>query len=150
MSIWKQSTDLARINGWSTNTMMATLGITFTAVGDDWLSATMPVDHRTHQPFGLLHGGASVVLAETVGSTAAMLALDPAVEVAVGLDINANHIRGVRSGLVTGTAKVVHLGRSTQVWEIRITNEEDSLVCLSRLTMAVVPTRKVAPAGFGK
>ncbi|WP_250634015.1 hotdog fold thioesterase [Pinirhizobacter soli] len=150
MSIWKQSTELARINGWSTNTMMATLGITFTAVGDDWLSATMPVDHRTHQPFGLLHGGASVVLAETVGSTAAMLALDPAVEVAVGLDINANHIRGVRSGLVTGTAKVVHLGRSTQVWEIRITNEEDSLVCLSRLTMAVVPTRKVAPAGFGK
>jgi 1,4-dihydroxy-2-naphthoyl-CoA hydrolase len=150
MSIWKQSTDLARINGWSTNTMMATLGIAFTAVGDDWLSATMPVDHRTHQPFGLLHGGASVVLAETVGSTAAMLALDPAIEVAVGLDINANHIRGVRSGLVTGTAKVVHLGRSTQVWEIRITNEEDSLVCLSRLTMAVVPTRKVAPAGFGK
>jgi 1,4-dihydroxy-2-naphthoyl-CoA hydrolase len=150
MSIWKQSTDLARINGWSTNTMMATLGIAFTAVGDDWLSATMPVDHRTHQPFGLLHGGASVVLAETVGSTAAMLALDPAIEVAVGLDINANHIRGVRSGLVTGTAKAVHLGRSTQVWEIRITNEEDSLVCLSRLTMAVVPTRKVAPAGFGK
>lgn len=150
MSIWKQSTDLARINGWSTNTMMATLGIAFTAVGDDWLSATMPVDHRTHQPFGLLHGGASVVLAETVGSTAAMLALDPAIEVAVGLDINANHIRGVRSGLVTGTAKVVHLGRSTQVWEIRIVNEEDSLVCLSRLTMAVVPTRKVAPAGFGK
>lgn len=150
MSIWKQSTDLARINGWSTNTMMATLGIAFTAVGDDWLSATMPVDHRTHQPFGLLHGGASVVLAETVGSTAAMLALDPAIEVAVGLDINANHIRGVRSGLVTGTAKVVHLGRSTQVWEIRITNEEDSLVCLSRLTMAVVPSRKVAPAGFGK
>jgi 1,4-dihydroxy-2-naphthoyl-CoA hydrolase len=150
MSIWKQSTDLARINGWSTNTMMATLGIAFTAVGDDWLSATMPVDHRTHQPFGLLHGGASVVLAETVGSTAAMLALDPAIEVAVGLDINANHIRGVRSGLVTGTAKAVHLGRSTQVWEIRITNEEDYLVCLSRLTMAVVPTRKVAPGGFGQ
>jgi len=150
MPIWKQSTDLARINGWSTNTMMATLGIAFTAVGDDWLSATMPVDHRTHQPFGLLHGGASVVLAETVGSTAAMLALDPDIEVAVGLDINANHIRGVRSGLVTGTAKAVHLGRSTQVWEIRITNEEDYLVCLSRLTMAVVPTRKVAPAGFGR
>jgi 1,4-dihydroxy-2-naphthoyl-CoA hydrolase len=150
MAIWKQSTELARINAWSTNTMMATLGIDFVAVGDDWLSATMPVDHRTHQPFGLLHGGASVVLAETVGSTAAMLALDPAIEVAVGLEINANHIRGVRSGKVTGTAKAVHLGRSTQVWEIRITNEEDSLVCLSRLTMAVVPTRKVAPGGFGK
>ena len=130
--------------------MMETLDIRFTAIGDDWLRGTMPVDHRTHQPFGLLHGGASVVLAETVGSTAAMLALDPAIEVAVGLDINANHIRGVRSGLVTGTAKAVHLGRSTQVWEIRIVNEEDSLVCLSRLTMAVVPTRKVAPAGFGK
>jgi 1,4-dihydroxy-2-naphthoyl-CoA hydrolase len=105
MSLWKQPTDLARINAWSANTMMETLGIRITAIGDDWLQGTMPVDHRTHQPYGLLHGGASVVLAETLGSTAAMLTLDPEKELAVGLDINANHIRGVRSGTVTGTAK---------------------------------------------
>ncbi len=139
--IWKQPTDLARINGWSANTMMETLGIRLTAIGNDWLQGTMPVDHRTHQPFGLLHGGASVVLAETLGSTAAMLTLDPAREVAVGLDINANHVRGVRSGSVTGTARMLHLGRTTQVWEIRIESEEGALVCISRLTMAVVPSR---------
>ncbi len=142
-SIWKQDTDLAHINGWSANTMMETLGIRITAVGDDWLQGTMPVDHRTHQPFGLLHGGASVALAETLGSTAAMLTLDPARELTVGLDINANHVRGVRSGVVTGTARVLHLGRTTQVWEIRIENEEGALVCISRLTMAVVPARVV-------
>ncbi|MCW8809178.1 MAG: hotdog fold thioesterase, partial [Rhodanobacter sp.] len=95
MSIWKQDTDLARLNDWSANTMMEMLGIRMTAVGDDWLQGTMPVDHRTHQPYGLLHGGASVVLAETLGSTAAMLTLDPEKELAVGLDINANHVRGV-------------------------------------------------------
>ncbi len=145
MAIWKQDTDLARINGWSANTMMQTLGIELTAVGEDWLRGTMPVDHRTHQPYGLLHGGASVVLAETLGSTAAMLTLDPAVELAVGLDINANHVRGVRGGIVTGTATAVHLGRSTQVWEIRIVSDEDALVCISRLTMAVVPARVVGP-----
>ncbi len=139
--IWKQPADLTRINGWSANTMMETLGIRLTAIGDDWLQGTMPVDHRTHQPFGLLHGGASVVLAETLGSTAALLTLDPAREVAVGLDINANHVRGVRSGSVTGTARMLHLGRTTQVWEIRIENEEGALVCISRLTMAVVPSR---------
>ena len=141
MSIWKQPTDLARLNGWSANTMMETLGIRITAVGDDWLAGTMPVDHRTHQPYGLLHGGASVVLAETLGSTAAMLTLDPEKEAAVGLDINANHLRGVRSGIVTGTARVLHLGRTTQVWEIRIENEEGALVCISRITMAVIPAR---------
>jgi 1,4-dihydroxy-2-naphthoyl-CoA hydrolase len=144
MSIWRQATDLARINGWSANTMMETLGIRITAIGEDWLAGTMPVDHRTHQPYGLLHGGASVVLAETLGSTAAMLTLDPEKELAVGLDINANHIRGVRSGLVTGTAKAVHLGRTTQVWEIRIENEEGSLVCISRVTMAVIAARAMA------
>ena len=145
MSLWKQPTDLARINGWSANTMMETLGIHMTAIGDDWLQGTMPVDHRTHQPYGLLHGGASVVLAETLGSTAAMLTLDPEKELVVGLDINANHIRGVRSGTVTGTAKALHVGRSTQVWEIRIENEEGALVCISRITMAVVPARVVGP-----
>jgi 1,4-dihydroxy-2-naphthoyl-CoA hydrolase len=141
MSLWKQPPDLARINGWSANTMMETLGIRITAVGDDWLQGTMPVDHRTHQPYGLLHGGASVVLAETLGSTAAMLTLDPNQELAVGLDINANHLRGVRNGTVTGTAKALHLGRTTQVWEIRIENGEGALVCISRITMAIIPAR---------
>jgi 1,4-dihydroxy-2-naphthoyl-CoA hydrolase len=145
MSLWKQPPDLARINAWSANTMMQTLDIRISAIGDDWLQGTMPVDHRTHQPYGLLHGGASVVLAETLGSTAAMLTLDPEKELAVGLEINANHVRGVRSGTVTGTARMLHLGRSTQVWEIRIENEEGALVCVSRITMAVVPARTVGP-----
>lgn len=140
-AIWKQDTDLARLNAWSANTMMETLGIRLTAVGDDWLQGTMPVDHRTHQPYGLLHGGASVVLAETLGSTAAMLTLDPAQEAAVGLEINANHIRGVREGIVVGTARKLHVGRSTQVWEIRIETEAGELVCISRITMAVIPAR---------
>jgi 1,4-dihydroxy-2-naphthoyl-CoA hydrolase len=144
MGIWQQPTDLARINAWSTNTMMETLGIRLTAVGDDWLQGSMPVDHRTQQPYGLLHGGASVVLAETLGSTAAMLTLDPAKELAVGLDINANHVRGVRSGTVSGTATALHLGRTTQVWQIRIESEDGALVCISRLTMAVVPARALA------
>lgn len=148
MSLWKQPVDLDRLNGWSRNTMMETLGIRFTEVGDDWLRGTMPVDHRTHQPFGLLHGGASVVLAETLGSSAALLTLDVEKEVAVGLDINANHIRGVTSGMVIGTAKAAHLGRSTQVWEIRIEDEAGKLVCLSRLTMAVIAARNGAPGNL--
>jgi 1,4-dihydroxy-2-naphthoyl-CoA hydrolase len=145
MSIWKQSTDLDRVNAWSANTMMETLGIRITAIGDDWLQGTMPVDHRTHQPYGLLHGGASVALAETLGSTAAMLTLDPDKELAVGLDINANHIRGVRSGIVTGTARMLHIGRTTQVWEIRIESEDGALVCISRITMAVIAARGAGP-----
>jgi 1,4-dihydroxy-2-naphthoyl-CoA hydrolase len=143
MRIWKQDTDLARLNGWSQNTLMEALGIRLTGVGDDWLQGTMPVDRRTHQPYGLLHGGASVALAETLGSTAAMLTLDPEKERAVGLDINANHVRGVLSGTVTGTARPLHIGRSTQVWEIRIEEEASKLVCISRLTMAVVPATAV-------
>lgn len=141
MAIWKQDTSLERINGWSSNTLMEALGIRITEVGEDFLRGTMPVDARTHQPYGLLHGGASVALAETLGSTAAMLTLDPAKEITVGLDINANHVRGVRSSTVTGTARPLHVGRTTQVWEIRIENEEGALVCISRLTMAVVPQR---------
>jgi 1,4-dihydroxy-2-naphthoyl-CoA hydrolase len=139
MAIWKQDTSLERLNGWRHNTLLEVLGIHVTAVGDDWLQGTMPVDHRTHQPYGLLHGGASVALAETLGSTAAMLTLDPDKERAVGLDINANHVRGVTRGIVTGTARPLHIGRSTQVWEIRIEEESGKLVCMSRLTMAVVP-----------
>jgi 1,4-dihydroxy-2-naphthoyl-CoA hydrolase len=143
MRIWKQDTDLERLNSWSKNTLMEAIGIRMTAVGDDWLQGTMPVDRRTHQPYGLLHGGASVALAETLGSSAAMLTLDPDKERAVGLDINANHVRGVLSGTVTGTARPLHLGRSTQVWEIRIEDEAGKLVCMSRLTMAVVPVTAV-------
>ena len=141
MGIWQQEIDLARINAWSANTLMEVLGIRITDIGEDWLRGTMPVDHRTHQPYGLLHGGASVALAETLGSTAAMLTLDPDQELAVGLDINANHIRGVRAGTVTGTAKMLHIGRTTQVWEIRIENEDGALVCISRITMAVIAAR---------
>jgi 1,4-dihydroxy-2-naphthoyl-CoA hydrolase len=143
MRIWKQDIDIKSLNGWSANTLMEAIGIQITAMGDDWLQGTMPVDRRTHQPYGLLHGGASVALAETLGSTAAMLTLDAAKERAVGLDINANHVRGVLSGTVTGTARPLHLGRSTQVWEIRIEDENGKLVCISRLTMAVVPATAV-------
>jgi 1,4-dihydroxy-2-naphthoyl-CoA hydrolase len=143
MRIWKQDIDLASLNGWSANTLIETIGIHITAMGDDWLQGTMPVDRRTHQPYGLLHGGASVALAETLGSMAAMLTLDPTKERAVGLDINANHVRGVTSGTVTGTARPLHLGRSTQVWEIRIEDENGKLVCISRLTMAVVPATAI-------
>jgi 1,4-dihydroxy-2-naphthoyl-CoA hydrolase len=148
MAIWKHPVDLDRLNRWSRGTMMETLDIRFIASGDDWLRGTMPVDHRTQQPFGLLHGGASVVLAETLGSSAALLTLDIETQVAVGLDINANHIRGVRGGIVTGTARAAHLGRTTQVWEIRIEDEDDKLVCLSRLTMAVVAAPGGAPGNL--
>ena len=141
MGLWKQDTDLERINAWSRNTLMEALGIRIIRVEPGALVGSMPVDARTHQPYGLLHGGASVALAETLGSTAAMLTLDPAQELAVGLDINANHVRGVRSGTVTGTAKALHVGRTTQVWEIRIENEDGALVCIARLTMAVIPAR---------
>ncbi|MBS0558064.1 MAG: hotdog fold thioesterase [Proteobacteria bacterium] len=139
MPIWKQSVTLDQLNALNRNTMMAAIGISFTDIGDDYLRASMPVDARTHQPFGLLHGGASVALAETLGSTGGMMTLDPVQFVVVGLEINANHMRGVKSGTVTGTARPLHLGRSTQVWEIRIEDESQRLVCISRLTLAVVP-----------
>ena len=138
MSLWKKPTTLALITASSANTAVSHLGIEFTEVGDDWLRGTMPVDARTKQPFGLLHGGASVALAESLGSLAGNLCLD-ASEMAVGLDINANHVRAVTDGVVTGTARALHVGRSTQVWEIRIEDERGKLVCISRLTLAVVP-----------
>lgn len=122
------------------NTMVGHLGIEFTEVGDDFLRARMPVDTRTIQPAGLLHGGASVALAETLGSVASYLCTDPATTTCVGLEINANHIRAVRSGYVIGAARPIHLGNSTHVWEIRITDEQERLVCISRLTMAVLRT----------
>jgi len=122
----------------SKNTMSDYIGIEFTRIGDDYLEATMPVDHRTRQPYGLLHGGASVVLAETLGSVAAAMVVDRDVFLCVGLEINANHIRSATNGKVTGTATPIHLGSSTQIWEIRIRNEDGELTCISRLTVAVL------------
>jgi 1,4-dihydroxy-2-naphthoyl-CoA hydrolase len=140
MSIWKQATGLEQLNAVGLETMVSSLGIEIVQVGEDFLRGTMPVDARTRQPFGLLHGGASVALAETLGSLAAWLCLDdPANQLAVGLEINANHVRGIRSGVVTGTARAEHLGRSTQVWSIRIEDEAGRLVCISRLTVSIVP-----------
>ena len=127
------------LNRLSRGTLIEHLGIVFTAAGEDWLQATMPVDERTRQPYGLLHGGASVVLAETLGSSAGNLCVDTATQVCVGLEINANHLRATRTGTVTGTARAVHVGRTTQVWDIRIENEAGKPVCVSRLTLAVVP-----------
>lgn len=115
------------------------LGIEFTEVGEDFIRGRMPVDERTLQPYGLLHGGASVVLAETLGSVAAAMVVDHKKFHAVGLEINANHLRGVRHGFVTGTARPFHIGKTTQVWEIRIVDEKEKLVCVSRLTVAVIP-----------
>ena len=144
MALWKQPVDLDRLNAANRNTLGEALGLKFTEVGDDFVRGTMPVDARTHQPYGLLHGGASVALAETLGSTGGMLTVDPTQDLVVGLDINANHVRGVKSGVVTGTARPLHLGRTTQVWEIRIEDEQGKLVCLSRITLAVIPSQVVA------
>lgn len=118
------------------------LGIEATEIGPDYICARMPVDHRTKQPFGLLHGGASVVLAETLGSFAATLSVDMQKYQCVGLEINANHIRSVREGYVYGKATALHVGRQTQVWEIRITNEAEQLVCISRITIAVLEKKQ--------
>ncbi|WP_276485939.1 hotdog fold thioesterase [Paraflavitalea pollutisoli] len=120
------------------NTIAEVIGIEFTEVGPDFLKARMPVDQRTHQPFGLLHGGASCVLAETLGSVASALVIDQSKAMCVGLEINANHVRGVRSGFVTGTASPIHIGATTHVWDIRIVDERDKLVCISRLTVAIL------------
>lgn len=132
-----QRPDLDQLNALSRGTAIEALGIVFTAAGDDWLQATMPVDHRTHQPYGLLHGGASALLAETLGSSAGNLCV-AGDRVCVGLEINANHVRAVREGRVTGTARPVHVGGRTQVWEIRIEDGRGRLCCISRLTLAVV------------
>ena len=138
MAIWKQFSNLETLNAWSQRTLMHALDIRITEIGDDWLRGTMPVDDRTRQPYGILHGGASLALAETLGSTAAMLCCEDG-RATVGLEINANHVRAVREGIVTGIARPIHLGRSTQVWEIRIESEAGELTCIARLTMAVVP-----------
>ena len=134
---WPGDATLELLNERSRGTLMEALGIRFTELGEGVLRATMPVDPRTHQPYGLLHGGASVALAETLGSSAGMLMAGG--NAVVGLEINANHLRAVRSGIVTGTARPIHVGRSTQVWEIRIEDEAGKPVCISRITLSVLP-----------
>ncbi|WP_369942053.1 hotdog fold thioesterase [Xanthomonas medicagonis] len=134
---FRDPVDLDALNAASRDTLIAHLGIVFTEAGPDWLRATMPVDARTLQPYGLLHGGASVVLAETLGSSAGNLCAEPG-RICVGLEINANHLRAARSGTVTGTARPLHVGRATQVWEIRIEDAAGKPVCVSRLTLAVI------------
>jgi len=136
-SVFRAGSSLESLNAMRRGTAMEPLGIEFTEIGPDFLRGTMPVDARTHQPYGLLHGGASVLLAETLGSSAGMLSVEEGRGV-VGIEINANHLRGVREGVVTGTARPLHVGRQTQVWEIRIEDERGRLVCVSRLTLAVI------------
>lgn len=139
MSIWYTQSTPERLNERSRMTMIGHLGIDFLEIGEDYLKARMPVDHRTMQPDGILHGGASVALAETLGSVAASLCLDPPNrKQCVGLEINANHIRPVKGGCIYGITKPIHLGKSTQIWEIRIYTEQEKLVCISRVTVAVL------------
>ncbi|MBX3241687.1 MAG: hotdog fold thioesterase [Chitinophagaceae bacterium] len=145
-AIWfKDEFSIEKLQEMGKGTMSDHIGIRFLEIGDNYLKATMPVDERTQQPFGLLHGGASVVLAETLGSVASALVLDTSRSICVGLEINANHIRSVQSGLVTGTATPVHLGSTTHVWDIRIHDENNKLVCISRLTVAVLARKERLP-----
>jgi 1,4-dihydroxy-2-naphthoyl-CoA hydrolase len=144
MSIWRRQLSVLEMNTHHASTILGPLGIVFTEIGEDYVRGTMPVDERTHQPYGLLHGGASVVLAETLGSTGANMCVDPDRQLCVGQEINANHLRSVRAGLVTGTARPVHIGGRSQVWSIEIRDEARALVCISRLTMAVLDIKKAA------
>jgi 1,4-dihydroxy-2-naphthoyl-CoA hydrolase len=142
MSIWfKKDITIPEFEHWSKNTMVEHLQIKITELGDNFIKASMPVDHRTHQPYGLLHGGASATLAETLGSVASALVIDSEKFICVGIEINANHIRSVRNGLVIGTVTPVHIGSATHVWDIRIHNENNKLVCVSRLTVAILPKK---------
>lgn len=143
MSIWFNDTiDMARINALGAETMPGFLGIEFVEVGNNWIRARMPVWPRVHQPHGRLHGGASVALAETVASVGAMLTVDPEQKAVVGMEINANHVRPARDGDVFAVATAEALGRTSQVWTIRITDETDRLVCLSRITMAIIDAQR--------
>ncbi|GAB4216451.1 MAG: hotdog fold thioesterase [Rhodoferax sp.] len=137
MSIWKQAATVDALNAHSANTATSHLGIEFTEIGVDFLRARVPVDARTRQPFGLLHGGVSVVLAETLGSVGAHLAAEPGSR-CVGLEVNANHLRSATQGWVTGTARPLHIGRSTQVWQIDLVDDAGRATCTSRITMAVL------------
>jgi 1,4-dihydroxy-2-naphthoyl-CoA hydrolase len=145
MSIWRSLRTIEELNGNRQGTLIGTLGILFTEIGADFVRGTMPVDVRTVQPYGLLHGGASVALAETLGSMGASMCVDADEYQVVGQEINANHVRAARSGLVTGTARAVHLGGRTHVWSIDIVNDVQKLVCISRITMAVIKRGALTP-----
>lgn len=145
MAIWRETPDLDRINAAQKNTIAEVLDIRFESFTDDSVTGSMPVDPRTHQPYGLLHGGASVVLAESIGSMASALCIDTSKFYCVGLEVNANHLRGLRSGRVTAVARPVHIGRTTHVWDIRLHGEDGKPSCISRLTVAVVPLGQRAP-----
>jgi 1,4-dihydroxy-2-naphthoyl-CoA hydrolase len=145
MSIWRTRTSVEQLQAVSRDTLVDTIGIRVTEIGADFLRVSMPVSPRTHQPMGVLHGGASVALAETAGSLAANMCVDQALYVCMGQEINANHIRPVSSGIVTATARPYHIGKRTHVWGIEIRDEQQRLVCVSRLTMAVVDRPKDVP-----
>ncbi len=140
-SIWQHPDPVGEATRVSAKLMPGLLGIEFLEAGDDWLIARMPVDDRTRQPAGILHGGASLVLAETLASTAAYFCIDANLKMCVGLEINANHVRSVREGYVYGRASPLHRGRSTHIWEIRVTDEQGRLVCVSRCTLAILDAR---------
>jgi 1,4-dihydroxy-2-naphthoyl-CoA hydrolase len=142
MALWFREYTLEELNQIMADTLISHVGIEFVEVGEDFLRARMPVDKRTRQPMGILHGGASVVLAETLGSAASNLAINRDEYYAVGLEINANHVRSVASGYVIGTARPLHVGKSTQVWEMQIRDEDGNLVCVSRMTNAVLKKEK--------
>ncbi|WP_296249545.1 hotdog fold thioesterase [Pseudomonas sp. UBA4194] len=146
MSLWRTEPDVERLNAAQKNTVGELLDIRFESFDDQSLTASMVVDSRTHQPFGLLHGGASVVLAESLGSMASFLCIDTQKFYCVGIEVNANHLRGVRSGRVTGVVRPVHIGRTTHVWDIRLHDENGKPSCISRLTVAVVPLGETPPA----
>jgi 1,4-dihydroxy-2-naphthoyl-CoA hydrolase len=150
MSIWFRPYTLEELHRQSRGSMVEYLDIRFTEIGPDYLSATMPVDHRTWQPFGLLHGGASVVLAETLGSVGANCCIDATRFYGVGQEINANHLRSARSGRVTGTARPVHIGGRSQVWEIRIEDEKKRLMAISRMTIAIIEGSAPVVRGAGR
>jgi 1,4-dihydroxy-2-naphthoyl-CoA hydrolase len=140
--IWFNKTlQLSDLTDFGKGNMIEHLGIQLLELGDDFIKGTMPVDHRTKQPYGLLHGGASATLAETLGSFASALVIDTSKFICVGLEINANHIRSAKAGYVTGTCTPIHLGSSTHIWDIRIVDEQNKLVCISRLTVAILPKR---------
>jgi 1,4-dihydroxy-2-naphthoyl-CoA hydrolase len=145
MPIWFDATPMEHVGPHNRETLVETLGIEVTEAGDDYLKGRMPVDRRTRQPAGVLHGGASVALAETLASWGAAFCVDRSRQSVVGMEINANHVRAVTEGYVHGIARPAHLGRASQIWEVRITDERDRLVCISRVTMAVLdrPTRLV-------
>lgn len=139
MSLWRHTPNIEQLNATLKNTIGEQLDIRFESFDAESISASMVIDSRTHQPYGLLHGGASVVLAETLGSTASYLCIDTSKFYCVGLEVNANHLRGLRSGRVTAVARPIHLGRTTHVWDIRLSGEDGKFSCISRLTMAIVP-----------